>query len=83
LEQIKREYRQMSNPKSPHIRVDGTVIGVAADGRITIKTTDGEQRIYPVRPYAEKELASVQAGDEITLLIDSGQHVLDIARLNK
>ncbi|NGZ94595.1 MAG: hypothetical protein CV089_00430 [Nitrospira sp. WS110] len=82
LEQIKREYRQMSSPKSPHIRVNGIVMGVMADGRSTIRTADGEHRMYPVRPYAAEDLASVRAGDEVTLPIDSGQHVLDFARPN-
>lgn len=83
LEHMKHEYRQISNPKAPHDRINGTVVEVMADGHIMIKTTDGEQQVYSVRPYAAKELALVQAGDAITLLIDSSQQVLDIARLNK
>lgn len=83
LEEIKREYRQISSPKAPHLRINAIVVGMEPEGHITVKTTDGEQRVYPLRPYAAKELARVHAGDEIILLIDSSQQVLDVAGLNK
>ena len=83
LNQVKHQYRQMSNPKSSHTRIDGTIVTAMSDGRITVKTTEGKKQTYQVRPYAAKELTAIKVGQEVTLLIDSDEQVLDVAAVNK
>ena len=81
LEEVKKQYKRMSNPKSAHSRIDGTIVSTISDGRITVKTQEGDQQTFQVRPFAAKELAELSAGDEVTLLVDTENRVLDVATL--
>ncbi|GKS57998.1 hypothetical protein YTPLAS18_15250 [Nitrospira sp.] len=81
LEQVKHQYKQMSNPKAPHTRIDGTLVSGISDGRITVKTREGDKQTFEVRPFAAKELSRLSTGDQVTLLIDTENQVLDVATL--
>lgn len=80
LDRATREYGRMTKPKSTHARVDGTITKEVTDGRVTVKTAEGKQRTYAVRPYAAKELSHARKGDQVTLLIDDDNQVLDVAK---
>ncbi len=79
VEQVQNQYQRMSSPKSAHTRVDGTIVEITSDGRVTLKTSEGK-KTFKARPFAAKELAAAHQGDNVTLLVDSDNQVLDVAQ---
>ncbi|MDE3243902.1 MAG: hypothetical protein KGO52_14395 [Nitrospirota bacterium] len=66
-----------SVPKAADRRVEGIVVKPA--NWITIRTEDGQERHYEVRPLAQDRLATVPQGGRIILLIDDESKVTDAA----
>jgi hypothetical protein len=80
VEQASHEYTRMSQPKSAHTRIDDVVFESLANNTITIETADGKKRTYQVRPLLENELRAFKRGEHLTLLIDSDNYVIDVAK---
>ena len=67
-----------SPPKAPYRRVEGTV--VRSPGWIMVKTTDGKEQMFEVRPYVQEKLAHAGEGAGVVLMIDDENKVSDVAR---
>ncbi len=80
VEQASHEYTRMSQPKSAHTRIDDVVFESLANNTITIETAVGKKRTYQVRPLLENELRDFKRGEHLTLLIDSDNYVIDVAK---
>ncbi len=80
VDQATHEYQRMSNPKSPHTRINGMVFDPLEEGKITIETSAGTKWTYPVRPFVEDRLSAFKKGESLTLLIDTNNTVIDVSR---
>ncbi|HKR78175.1 MAG TPA: hypothetical protein VJR69_00615 [Nitrospira sp.] len=67
-----------SPPKAPYRRVEGTV--VRSPGWIMVKTPDGKEQVFEVRPYVQEKLSKAGEGAPIVLLVDDENKVSDVAR---
>ncbi len=67
-----------SPPKAPYRRVEGTV--VRSPGWIMVKTPDGKEQLFEVRPYVREKLAQAGEGADVVLMIDDENKVSDVAR---
>ncbi|HSC57853.1 MAG TPA: hypothetical protein VLC51_11660 [Nitrospira sp.] len=81
--QASQEYQRMSNPTAPHSRIEGMVLDPTAENAITIETSDGKTRTYPVRPFLREQASGFKTGERLTLLIDSDNHVIDVAQTQR
>jgi translation initiation factor IF-1 len=74
---------QMPEQKSPlkgaQQRMLGTVITPLQESRITIRTRNGEEKDFEVRPSMRKRMAALPKGEKIVLLLDGDNQVADIA----
>ena len=77
LQQKVAEWKK-SPPKAPYQRVEGTL--VRSPGWVIIKTPEGKDRIYEVRPYLQEKLAHAPEGAPIILLVDDENKVSDLAK---
>jgi hypothetical protein len=72
-----------SHTKSPikgaQRRITGTIIEPLNKDRIIIRTSDGKEQPYEVRPVIKDRLAKVPKGQGIVLLVDEDNKVADIA----
>ena len=80
VEQASHEYSHMSQPKSAHTRIDDVIFESIINNTITIETAVGTKRTYPVRPLVENEIKAFKRGEHLTLLIDSDNYVIDVAK---
>lgn len=78
--QASQEYQRMSNPIAPHSRIAGRVVDPLVDNTLTIETPDGKTRTYPVRSFLKEQASGFKMGEQLTLLIDSDNHVIDVAQ---
>lgn len=76
LQQKTAEWKK-SPPKAPYQRIEGTV--VKSPSWIIVKTGDGKEHLYEVRPFVQDKLAKTPAGTPIILMLDEEQKVSDIA----
>jgi hypothetical protein len=65
-----------SPPKAPYQRVEGTI--VRSPGWVVIKTLDGKEQTYEVRPYLRDKLAKAE-GQSIVVLLDDENKISDVA----
>ena len=65
--------------KGAQRRVTGTVIEPLSKDRITVRTTDGKEQPYEVRPLIKDRVAQIPKGKVIVLLVDEEDKVADIA----
>jgi hypothetical protein len=77
LQQKVAEWKK-SPPKAPYQRVEGIL--VRSPGWVMIKTRDGRDRIYEVRPYLQEQLAKAPEGAPVILLVDDENKVSDLAK---
>jgi translation initiation factor IF-1 len=74
---------QMPEKKSPlkgaQQRILGTVITPLQENRITIRTRDGQEQHFEVRPSMRKRMAALPKGEKIVLLLDGDNQVADVA----
>lgn len=65
-------------PKAPYRRVEGTLL--RAPGQVLIKTEDGREQHFEVRPYLQEKLATASEGHSVILLLDEENKVSDLAK---
>lgn len=80
VDQASQEYRRMSNPIAPHTRIEGMVFDPSENNMITIETSGGKKWTYPLRPFIKERVSAFKKGERLTLLIDSDNHVIDVAK---
>ena len=68
-------------PKAPHRRIEGTL--VRSPGWVIIKTPDGKDEAYEVRPYIQERLTKSPEGGSVILMIDDENKVSDLAVMNQ
>jgi hypothetical protein len=66
-----------SPPKAPYRRIEGTLL--RSPGWVIIKTPDGRDQAYEVRPYVQEKLAKAPEGGAIILMVDDDNKVSDLA----
>jgi hypothetical protein len=65
-----------SPPKAPYHRIEGTL--VRSPGWVVIKTADGKEQTYEVRPYVREKLAKAE-GQSVVVLLDDENKISDVA----
>jgi hypothetical protein len=70
-----------SPPKAPYRRIEGTLL--RSPGWVIIKTPDGRDQAYEVRPYVQQKLAKAPEGETIILLVDDDNKVSDLAMTDR
>lgn len=60
-------------------RIVGVIVKPLKDDTVVIRTEDGKERSYPVRPLIQQRLTAVSKGDSVVLLVDDEQKVTDVA----
>jgi hypothetical protein len=65
-----------SPPKAPYQRVEGTV--VRSPGWVTIRTPEGKEQMYEVRPYLQEKLAKSE-GRSVIVMLDDENKISDVA----
>lgn len=69
-----------SPPKAPYRRIEGTLL--RSPGWVIIKTPEGRDQAYEVRPYVQEKLAKAPEGGAAILMIDDDNKVSDLALAN-
>ncbi|HKN85889.1 MAG TPA: hypothetical protein VJV04_03420 [Nitrospiraceae bacterium] len=80
LQQQTGEWKK-SPPKAPYRRIEGTL--VRSPGWVIIRTPDGKDQAYEVRPYIQEKLVKSPEGGAIILMVDDENKVSDLAVMNK
>jgi len=65
--------------KSAQQQVSGTVVKTLEENRITIRTRDGKEQPFEVRPLIREKMATLPKGKAVVLLIDGDNQVADVA----
>ena len=60
-------------------RIVGVVLKPLHDNSITIRTDDGKEQAYEVRPLIQPRMATLSKGDAVVLLMDEENKVTDVA----
>ncbi|WP_447979526.1 hypothetical protein [Candidatus Nitrospira bockiana] len=76
LQQRTAEWKR-SPIKAPYQRVEGTIM--KSPSWIIVKTEDGKEQLYQVRPHVQDRLAKTAAGQPVILMVDDENKVADIA----
>ena len=63
-----------SPPKAPYHRIEGTL--VRSPGWVVIKTADGKEQTYEVRPYLRDKLAKAE-GQSVVVFLDDENKISD------
>jgi hypothetical protein len=73
----------MSEQKSPlkgaQQRILGTVVKPMQEDRITIRTREGQEQPFEVRPSMRDKIAALAKGEAVVLLVDGDNQVADVA----
>lgn len=77
LKQRTKDWKK-SPPKAPYRRIEGTL--VRTPGRVLIKTQDGKEQTFEVRPYIQEKLGHATEGSSVILLLDDENKVSDLAQ---
>jgi len=80
LQQQTGEWKK-SPPKAPYRRIEGTL--VRSPGWVIIRTPDGKDKAYEVRPYIQEKLIKSPEGGSIILMVDDENKVSDLAVINR
>ncbi|WP_447985213.1 hypothetical protein [Nitrospira sp. Nam74] len=78
-EQAGKMFDEKSSPKGAQQRVLGTVMKPMQENRITIRTRDGQEQPFEVRPLMREKMAKLTKGEAVVLLIDGENQVADVA----
>lgn len=65
--------------KGNFARISGTILSPLENNRIAIRTEDGQEQPYEVRPLAQRRLANLSKGHAVVLLVDDEHKVMDVA----
>jgi hypothetical protein len=60
-------------------RIVGTLVKSLDNNRIAIRTEEGKDHLYEVRPLAQLRLVKLSHGDQVILLVDDEGKVTDVA----
>ena len=71
--------QQKSPLKGNLTQVAGVIVQPLKNNTIAIRTEDGKDHVYEVRPLIQERLAQLSRGQSATLLVDAEQHVTDVA----
>jgi hypothetical protein len=75
-----QELWQKTTPLKGNLsRIVGVVLTPLHDQSITIRTDDGNERRYEVRPLIQSRVATLAKGDAVQLLVDEENKVTDVA----
>jgi hypothetical protein len=72
-------WQKKSPLKGNLVQVAGTVLRPLEDNTIVIRTEDGTEHSYEVRPLIQVKLAKLSSGDAAVLLVDDEHKVTDVA----
>lgn len=72
-------WQQKTPLKGNFDRITGTILTPLENNRIAIRTEDGKEQPYEVRPLAQRRLANVSKGHTVVLLVDDEGKVTDVA----
>ena len=75
--------QQKSPLKGNLTQVTGKVVRPLKDHSIVLRTEDGKEHTYHVRPLTQQRLATLFTGDAVVLLVDEENKVTDVAFLPK
>lgn len=78
-EQAGKRSEQKSSLKGAQQRVLGTVVKPLKENRITIRTRDGQEQFFEVRPLTLDTMAKLTKGEAVVLLVDGDNKVVDVA----
>jgi hypothetical protein len=70
---------QMSPLKGNLAQVEGVILMPLKNNTIVIRTTDGKEHSYEVRPLIQEKLGVLAKGDTAILLVDNEDKVTDVA----
>ena len=65
--------------KGAQQRVLGTVTKPMQENRITIRTREGQEQPFEVRPSMRDKMATLTQGEAVVLLVDGDNQVADVA----
>jgi hypothetical protein len=60
-------------------QIAGVIVKPLKDNTVVIRTEDGKDQTYKVRPLVQERLAHVSRGQSATLLVDEDQQVQDVS----
>ena len=67
-----------SPPKGAQLRIEGKIVELG-ENRIRIKTEDGKEHPYDVRPLVHNKLVDLARGQDVILLLADDNTVIDVA----
>jgi hypothetical protein len=74
------ELGQQKSPLKGNLgQVTGVILKPLKDNTIIIRTEDGKEHSYEVRPLIQPRLATLSTGDAAVLLVDRENKVMDVA----
>ncbi len=74
------ELGQKKSPLKGNLsQVTGKILKPLRDNTIIIRTEDGKEHLYQVRPLIQPRLGTLSKGDAVILLVDDEQKVTDVA----
>ena len=79
VERAAEEWKQKSPLKGSDRRVEGTISAPLRKNSIMIRTSDGKEESYEIRPLIEDQIAKLANGERVILLIDNEDKVADVA----
>jgi translation initiation factor IF-1 len=71
--------QQKSPLKGNLSRIDGVVEKALHNSTISVKTEDGKEHTYEVRPLIQERLTKLSKGDAVVLLVDDEKKVTDVS----
>ncbi|BFU94711.1 MAG: hypothetical protein NTNFB02_14330 [Nitrospira sp.] len=72
-------WRQKTPLKGNFARITGVILAPLENNGVAIRTEDGTDLAYEVRPLAQPRLAKLSKGDAVVLLVDDENQVIDVA----
>jgi hypothetical protein len=72
-------WRKKSPLKGNFDKISGVILKPLEQSTVVIRTDDGKEQQYAVRPFVQQRLKGVAKGDAIVLLVDEENQVGDIA----
>jgi translation initiation factor IF-1 len=74
------ELGQQKSPLKGNLnRIVGVVLKALNDNAISVRTEDGKEHTYEVRPLIQPRLAKLSKGDAVVLLVDDENKVTDVS----
>lgn len=74
-----RSVEEKSPLKGAQRRIDGTVSQTLQDNHITIRTQEGKEQRFEIRPLMKDRIAALTKGESVVLLVDPSEQVFDLA----